>query len=82
VGQDDARFSRGARVAVGGVRGGLLVAGRHKPDPALAQRIEHRDDGMPAETEDHLDPELLEVVGDLIRRDARADWPWLGSHCR
>ena len=68
--QHDAGLAGGARVAIGGVRRGLLVPGRHEPDAALAERIEHPDDGVPAQAEHHLDAELLEVVGDLVRGDA------------
>ena len=70
--QDDAGLAGHARVAVRGVRGDLFVSGRDESHPALAERIEHADDGVSAEAEDHLDPKLLEIVGDLIGRDAGA----------
>ena len=70
VRQHDAGLARRARVAVGGMRGDLLVAGRDEPDAALAERVEKADDGVAAQAEDHLDAEALEVFGQQIRRDA------------
>ena len=52
-----------ARVAVGGVRGDLLVARRDEPDPALAERVEERDVRVAAQAEDDLDAEPLEILG-------------------
>ena len=67
----DAGLARRARVAVGGVRGDLLVARRDEADAALAERVEERDDRVAAQPEDHLDAEALEVLGQQVRRDAR-----------
>ena len=69
--QHDARLAGGARIAVGRVRRDLFVPRRDEPDAALAERVEQRDDRVAAEAEDHLDAEALEVVGQLIRGDAR-----------
>ncbi len=85
MGEDDAGLARGAGVAVGGVRRNLFVARRDELDSALAQRVEEADDGVAAQPEDHLDAERLEVFGEQVRRDPRAD-PEPGSggrnaHC-
>jgi hypothetical protein len=65
-------LARRARVTVGGVRGDLLVPGGDEADLALAERIEESDDGVAAQPEHHLDAEALEIVGEQVRRDARA----------
>ena len=71
VRHQDADLARRARVAVGGVRGDLLVARRDEANLALAERVEKADHGVAAQPEDHLDAEALEVVGQQVRRDAR-----------
>ncbi len=76
VRQQHARLARGARVAVGRVRRHLLVARRDEADAALAERVEQADDRVAAQAEDDLDAEALEVVGQQIRRDARARRRW------
>jgi hypothetical protein len=68
--EHDAGLAARARVAVGSVRGHLLVPRRHKADAAPAQRIEQRDYRVAAQPEDDLDADSLEVLGELIRRDA------------
>jgi hypothetical protein len=60
-----------SRVAVGRVRGDLLVPRADVADPAVSERVEHRDDRMPGQAEDDLDAEALEVVGQQIRREPR-----------
>ena len=75
--QHHARLTGDARVAVCGVRGDLLVPGRHKPHPALAERIQHADHGVAAEPEHDLHADLFQVLGHLVGGDARAcgrDW--------
>ena len=67
--QQHAGLARRARVAVGGVGRDLLVARRHEADPALSERVEERDDRVPAQAEDHLDAEALEILGQQVRGD-------------
>ena len=54
--EEHTRFTGRARVAVGGVRRDLLVPRRDEADPALAERVEERDDGVAAEAEDRPRP--------------------------
>ncbi len=58
-----------ARVAISGVRGNLLVPRRHEPDAAFPERVEEGDDRVPAQAEDHLDAEALEIFGQQVRSD-------------
>ena len=71
VREQHARLARGARVAVRGMGGHLLVARGDEPDPALSQRVQEGDHGVPAQAEDHLDPQAFQVFGQQIGRDAR-----------
>jgi hypothetical protein len=75
--QDDSRLAGHARVAVRGVRGDLLVPGRHEPHAALAERVQHADHCVAAESEHDLHADLFQVLGHLIGGNARArgrDW--------
>jgi hypothetical protein len=49
----------------------LLVTRRDEADPALAERVQKRDVRVPAQAEDDLDAQPLEVFGEQIRRDPR-----------
>ena len=69
VAQHDSWLSGDPGVAVGRVRGDLLVAAGDEADAALAERIEHGDVGVTAQAEDDLDPDPLEVLHQQIRRD-------------
>ena len=71
MGEQDARLAGGARVAVGGVRGDLLVPRADVADAAAPERVEHADDRVAGQPEDHLDAEALEVVGQQVGREAR-----------
>ena len=55
------------RVPVGCVRGDLFVPRRHKPNPALPERVEECDDRMTAETKHDLDAKALEVIRQQVR---------------
>jgi hypothetical protein len=54
----------GARVPVGGVRGGLLVADPDEPDRGLAQSLPEREVVDAGEAEADLDPGVLELLDD------------------
>ena len=69
VRQQHAGLAGRARVAVGGVGRHLFVARRDEPDAALPERVEQRDDRVPAQAEDHLDAEALEILGQQVRGD-------------
>jgi hypothetical protein len=64
-------FPSGARVTVGGVRRHLLVPRADVADTAAAERVEHADDGMAGQAEDHLDAEPLEILREQVRGQAR-----------
>ncbi len=72
VREHDAGLAGGARVAVGRVRGNLLVPRGDEPDAALAERIEQADHRVPAQPEHDFDAKPLQVVRHLVRGDARA----------
>src|SRR6185503_17794089 len=65
------RLAGRTRVAVGGVRGDLLVARADVADAAAAERVEHADDGVAGQAEDHLDAEPLEILREQVRGQAR-----------
>ena len=56
-----------ARVAVGGVRGGLLVAHADEADRGLAQRLPEREVVDSGQSEADLDARALELVDDHLR---------------
>ena len=66
-GQRDAEPARRPRVAVGRVRGGLLVADADEPDRGLAQRLPQREVVDPGQPEADLDARALELVDDDLR---------------
>ena len=72
VAEHHAHLAGRARVAIGRVRGELLVPRRDEPDLALLERVEHPDHRVAAESEDDLDADPLEVLGDQVRGDPRA----------
>lgn len=63
VGEQDAGLSGGAGVTVGGVCGGLLVAGDHELDRAGAERVQQGDVGVATGAEDVLDSVRLQLAG-------------------
>jgi hypothetical protein len=67
----DADLARCPRVAVGGVRGDLFMAGRDEANAALAERVEKADHGMAAQAEDHFDAKPFEIVREQVRCDPR-----------
>ena len=54
------------RIAVGGVRGDLLVPDVDEVDLAVGHRREHGDVGVPAQAEDMRDAAALEVADQLM----------------
>ncbi len=70
--QRDAELAGRARVAVGGVRGGLLVADADQPDRRVAQRLPERQVVHAGQAEAHLDAALLEQAQDQLRAGRHA----------
>ena len=66
MGQEHTDFARRPRVAVGGVRGHLLVAGRNVANAALPERVEKPDDRVATQPKDHLDAEPFEIIGQQV----------------
>ncbi len=64
--QQHARFSRRAGVSVRGVRGHLLVAAGDEANAALADGVQKRDVRVTAQTENDLDAEPLEILGEQV----------------
>ncbi len=66
--EQHAGLAGGPGVAVGGVRGGLLVPGDDELDGAAAERVQQRDVGVPAGAEDVLDAVRLKLVDERAAR--------------
>src|SRR3954469_19151602 len=58
--EHDPGFASDARVAIGRMSRYLLMTARDESNPALAQRIEDGNVGVPAQAEDHVDAHPLE----------------------
>ena len=65
VRQHHARLARGARVAVGGMGGNLLVPDVDEPDRAVLEGRQHCDIGMAAQAEDMPDATVFEIFYQL-----------------
>src|SRR6266576_4775269 len=78
--EENAGLTGCSRVPVGCVRRDLFVPCRHKPDPALPERVEECDDRMTAETKDDLDAKALEIIGQQVRSYPRVSLGF-GRNC-
>jgi hypothetical protein len=71
VGEENARLAGGARVAIGGMGGHLLVAGGDEANAAALQGIEQCDHGVAAQPEDDLHADALQILHKLVRGNPR-----------